>query len=376
MFNAKHIIGGISVSLFLWACSDSATSEQEITSLSPEDSIESSSSTDSIEQSSESQPTESSSSEEAFSSSSSQDPESSSSQISSSETSEPEPAKLDKLPFDTTGAKSDTFHYEYALKVYNDDPENISYLQEEYGENIENLVFAYEGDGYYCHIGGDATGRIGAVYTHQSPAEYALLRSGDSLLFTFAPNCTVLSFDSCTHDAGDFLTQKITIGDDIFYYGEFKASFVIAQVTDSTVIYWSISNPAYIPPEPKSFEWNKQYFNEDDTLVQFISKDTIYIEKYNVKITDGESTWVFENEVCTTSGYAAAPGATHKETCEGREKYNNDAIECIQRNMKSDVYNLYPRLCRPSTNPHYQLSSLWCILDEDLDSLISTHPRN
>ena len=63
MFNAKHIIGGISVSLFLWACSDSATSEQEITSLSPEDSIESSSSTDSIEQSSESQSTESSSSE-------------------------------------------------------------------------------------------------------------------------------------------------------------------------------------------------------------------------------------------------------------------------------------------------------------------------
>ena len=369
MFNAKHILGGISVSLFLWACSDTASSEQEITSLSPEDSIESSS-TDTIEQS-----PESSSSEETLSSSSSQDPESSSSQILSSETSEPEPAKLDKLPFDTTGAKSDTFHYEYALKAYKDDSLNISFLQEDYGENIENLVFAYEGDGYYCHIGGDATGRIGAVYTHQSPAEYALLRSGDSLLFTFAPNCTVLSFDSCTPDAGDFLTQKITIGDDIFYYGEFKASFVIAQVTDSTVIYWSIRNPAYIPPEPQSFEW-KKYFNEDDTLVQFISKDTIYIAKYNVKITDGEDTWIFENEVCTTSGYAVAPGTPSKEACEGREKYNNDAIECIQRNMKSDVYNLYPRLCRPSTNPHYQLSSLWCILDEDLDSLISTHPHN
>ena len=369
MFNAKHILGGISVSLFLWACSDTASSEQEITSLSPEDSIESSS-TDTIEQS-----PESSSSEETLSSSSSQDPESSSSQISSSGTSESESQKLDKLPFDTTGVKSDTFHYEHALKFYTDEELDISDLQQEYGENIDDLVMVTEGDGYFCHIGGDATGRIGAVYAQQTPADYALITRGDSLLFTYAENCSVLSFDSCSNDNADIYPQKITIGDDVFYYGEFKASFVIVQLTDSTLIKWSIRNPAYIPPEPQSFEW-KKYFNEDDTLVQFISKDTIYIEKYNVKITDGEDTWIFENEVCTTSGYTTAPGTPRKEACEGREKYNNDAIKCIQRNMKSDAYDLYPRLCRPSTNPHYQLHSLWCILDKDLDSLISTHPRN
>ena len=369
MFNAKHILGGISVSLFLWACSDTASSEQEITSLSPEDSIESSS-TDTIEQS-----PKSSSSEETLSSSSSQDPESSSSQISSSGTSESESQKLDKLPFDTTGVKSDTFHYEHALKFYTDEELDISDLQQEYGENIDDLVMVTEGDGYFCHIGGDATGRIGAVYAQQTPADYALITRGDSLLFTYAENCSVLSFDSCSNDNADIYPQKITIGDDVFYYGEFKASFVIVQLTDSTLIKWSIRNPAYIPPEQQSFEW-KKYFNEDDTLVQFISKDTIYIEKYNVKITDGEDTWIFENEVCTTSGYTTAPGTPRKEACEGREKYNNDAIKCIQRNMKSDAYDLYPRLCRPSTNPHYQLHSLWCILDKDLDSLISTHPRN
>ena len=376
MKNTLAILTAAAATLIV-ACDGSSSSEQitlaedtEIsssvsdtaTSSSSEKSPEISSSSTISSSSQETSSSEAISSSEAVSSSEAL----SSSEISSSD-SAPKIVKLEALPFDTTGIKPDTLHYTHLLDEDFDEID-LRYYKREFGENLENYIFVTEGDGHYCHVGTGSAGGLGDyqnVYTVQLPSDCILMVHEDSLLFTNIGNCTALNWDSCrTHDAEYAYTQKIMVGDDTFYYGEFEKILLLVQVTDSTITNWEKKKSSYTPPAPKKFEWNKSNF-EGDTLVTFISDDTIYIEKYNLKITDNEDTWIFGDEICTTLGYKRDAGMTDEESCYAGAKYHNAAIECRQRNLGITSPRIFPSICRPHT---LQDPYLWCILDEPLES--------
>ena len=276
---------------------------------------------------------------------------------------------MDKLPFDTTGIDPDTLHYTYILDEFKDETV-LDYYKTEYGENLEYYVLVTVGDGHYCHIGSGSAGGQGDyqnVYTTQTPAEYIFMENRDSLLFTYVENCATLSWDGCHESkSNNAFMQKIMVGNDTFYYSELEKLLQLAKVTDSSVIVWekkTSSNES--TTAAKKFAWNKSYF-ENDTLVKFISDDTIFIEKYNLKITANENTWIFGDEVCSTLGYQKAPDMTKEESCKALETYHNDAIKCRQKNLNITNPYLFPSLCRPDEGKK-SFMNIWCILDEDLE---------
>jgi hypothetical protein len=144
---------------------------------------------------------------------------------------------------------------------------------------------------------------------------------------------------------------------------------MLVKLTDSTVTVWTISNPSYNPPPAVDGPtgWPKSFF-EGNSLVTFVGDDpnsdyvdTIYIEKYNVKITDYESTWIFENETCTDRGYKKTPEMGSDESCYARIKYHNESKACIKRNLGTASF---VRLCRPQKDV-YASWKVWCILDQE-----------
>jgi hypothetical protein len=303
---------------------------------------------------------------------------------------------MDTLPFDTTGVWQKILHYSHlpdhatdeADRKYKDydnlyDGDVLRYYMEEYteselddlkkryGNKLEYYVVVTEGDGHQClfHSGSaGANGTIMYAYTTPFPEHYILMEHEDSLLFTNLDYCSSLNWDAC-HDHGNeyAYTKKIMVGNDTFYYSELEKRLQLAKVTDSSVIVWekkTSSNES--TTTAKKFAWNKSYF-ENDTLVKFISDDTIFIEKYNLKITANEDTWIFGDEVCSTLGYKRAPGMTEEESCEALETCHNEAIKCRQKNLNITNPNLFPSLCRPDESKK-SFVNIWCILDEDLES--------
>lgn len=390
MFKVQNTLAILTASaaMLIMACDGTATSEEillpqeaEISSSSI-DSTASSSSVDSATGNS-SQGSGASSSSEAISSSS-QEPSSSvesSSQAASSD-SGAQITKMDKLPFDTTGLTPEILHYIYLLdEIKNDtslgnNESYVNYYKTEYGDSLESLAFVTVGDGHYCHVGTGTAGGLGDfqnVYTTSGPADYIIMERNDSLLVSNLFYCTSLNWDAC-HDHGNeyAYTKKIMVGNDTFYYGEFEAIYLLVQVTDSTIINWEKRNPSYSYELPvrKKFEWDKSDF-ENDTMVAFISDDTIFIEKYNLKITDAEDTWIFGDEVCSTSTahYTKDPGMTGEQACEAAEEYHNEAIKCRQRNLNIPYPRLFPSICRPNRSP--KSNEIWCILDETLESRLT-----
>lgn len=303
----------------------------------------------------------SSSEELAVSSSSQETPGSSSSEepITSS-------SSEDQLPFDTAGVTFEIYGYEHYA-------EN----EPEYGENTKNVVSGEQKNYSSCYVKEVPNGEVGVTYMATGYwMDWVLIAHEDSLLFSDVQNCSTYVWGDCREDEYAY-TKKITVGGDVFYYGEFEKILMLVQLTDSTVSVWQKRNPSYTvqPQVDTSLHtgWKKSYF-ENDSLVTFVGDDsssayvdTIFIEKYNVKITGSQSTWIFKNETCTTKGYESASDATPEESCKGYGKYHNDAIKCIQRNMgvSSDVF---PRLCRP-LGVASQYSGVWCILDKEKEDL-------
>ena len=387
MFKVQNTLAILTASaaMLIMACDGTATSEEillpqeaEISSSSI-DSTASSSSIDSAAGKS-SQGSKVSSSSQATSSPASSSQASSSSVESSSQASSSDSydliTRMGKLPFDTTGVIPEVLHYTYLLDEFESitDPEQkeryLNSYRQQFGDSLQYYILVTEGDGHYCRIGTGIAGGQGDyqnAYIAEIPSDCILIVHEDALLFTNVSNCTSLSWDACYHHGTEYAyTNKIIVGNDTFYYGEFQKIFLLIQVTDSTITNWSIKNPSYEPPAAKKFAWNKSYF-ENDTLVKFISDDTIFIEKYNLKITANEDTWIFGDEVCSTLGYKKAPGMTDEESCEALETYHNEAIKCRQKNLNITNPNLFPSLCRPDKSKK-SFVNIWCILDEELEN--------
>lgn len=372
MFKVQNTLAILTASaaMLIMACDGTATSEEI---LLPQESETNSSSIDSTASSSsiDSAAGKSSQGSEVSSSSQATSSPASSSQAASSD-SGAQITKMDKLPFDTTGIDPDTLHYTYILDEFKDETV-LDYYKTEYGENLEYYVLVTVGDGHYCHIGSGSAGGQGDyqnVYTTQTPAEYIFMENRDSLLFTYVENCATLSWDGCHESkSNNAFMQKIMVGNDTFYYSELEKLLQLAKVTDSSVIVWekkTSSNES--TTTAKKFAWNKSYF-ENDTLVKFISDDTIFIEKYNLKITANEDTWIFGDEVCSTLGYKKVPGMTDEESCKALETFHNEAIKCRQRNLNIPYPRLFPSICRPNSSP--KSNEIWCILDETLESRLT-----
>ena len=293
--------------------------------------------------------------------------ESSSSEVHAVSSSSPETlgssSSEGQLPFDTVGATFEIYGYER----YGSD-------MQEYGENSKNVVMVEQKNFSSCYVKEVPNGEVGVTYMATgSPMDWLLIAREDSLLMSDVQNCSTYVWGDCRKDEYAY-TQKISVGEEVFYYGEFEKNLMLVQLTDSTVSVWYKKNPSYVVPQAqidtnRHSGWKKSLF-ENDSLVTFVGDDsssafvdTIFIEKYNVKITNVQNTWIFENETCTSLGYKAAPGITPEESCMAAGKYRNDAIKCIQRNMgvSSDVF---PRLCRPYGVAN-QYMGVWCILDSN-----------
>ena len=374
----KFLLMGAVAGMFA-ACSDSSSTQvtqQELLENSDEisssdEAVESSSSeksTSSSSQKAEGKEGKSSAKESVESSSSENAEESSSSEESTSSSSQYQVPRLDKLPFDTTGVEFEIFAYESF-----DGDDTL-----EYGENTKYIVIAEQTNYASCHVTEVPEGRVGTVYMSSGwPSVYTLIEQNDSLLFADVMYCsTTYGWGDCRDDEFAY-TQKIMVGDEVFYYGEFEKRLLLIQLTDSTVSKWIGYNPSYVPPPQNTTMgttgWKKSWF-DGDTLVKFVGDDpsadnvdTIYIEKYSLKITDNQNTWIFENETCTGLGYKASPEMSSEESCYAYAKYRNAAIECIQRNMGTPS-NVYPRLCRP-LNAATSSYDIWCILDKELSEV-------
>jgi len=188
----------------------------------------------------------------------------------------------------------------------------------------------------------------------------------DSLLFTNVRDCSGWNWNAC-RESKDAYFEKIKVGDEYFYYGRFEQLQELIHLTDSTIVIWKKEENA--PKSPSKFEWKKEDF-ENDSLVTFLSSDTIYIEKYNVKITDDARTWVFENETCTSMNYVVDSTKSKSENCTAYGEYKNSSIRCIQKNMNvPSIDDVYPNLCRPMKR-EYMDGAVWCILDETLEDYV------
>ena len=351
----KFLMAGIAACLFA-ACDESTSSqapEQEevvaVESSSGDDSIVSSSGTESsssenVAGSSATDPAASSSSQEAQTSSASQEEATSSATV-ISESSSSEESKLpqyDKLPFDTTGVKPDVYDFVPVdtgakQETYKYEPIDESYYTS-YGENAKNIRWVYPRDYEgYCYIVDEPNGEYGGGFMSTSAyLERVVIVQDDSLLYADLYECS------------DYLK--------------------LVQLTDSTVSEWTVKNPSYVAPVVESHSgWPKSMF-ADDALVTFVGDDpnsdyadTLYIEKYNVKITDGENTWIFENDTCTERGYSPASDLSASESCSGYIKYHNESKACIKRNLGTASF---VRLCRPQKDV-YASWKVWCILDQE-----------
>ena len=310
--------------------------------------------------------TESPSSEASVISSSSQDvTESSSSEELPLQDTTAEKTHFDKLPFDTTGVEPEIYHYGPLIE-----DEDSLFHKELFGDKINNASWVLPENNGYCYTIDEPEGELGGGYITNGPDQYIIIEQNDSLLLSDSRNCTTYDWGDC-HDDKYAYTQKITVGADTFYYGEFESLLVLYKLTDSTITQWTVKNPSYVPPAQDTTRhgWAKRWF-EEDSMVTFVGAnpnsdfvDTIFIEKYNLKITNLETTWIFENVTCTKLGYVAAPGITPAESCKAYIDHYNEGAKCIQRNMGLSKYK-FARLCRPE--PHrYRQSDVWCILDAE-----------
>lgn len=384
----KFLMMGAVAGMFV-ACGDSDSSqapEQETASL------ESSSSEDSENSSSSLSKEESSSAAESATdslangsemssavqdgSSSSQDSGAGTSSEIAAESSSSESSKVpryDKLPFDTTGVKPDVYDFVPVdtgakQETYKYEPIDESYYTS-YGENAKNIRWVYPRDYEgYCYIIDEPNGEYGGGFMSTSAyLERVVIVQDDSLLYADLYECSDYVWDGCRNSKDAYLA-KIKIGDDVYYYREFEDELKLVQLTDSTVSEWTVKNPSYVAPVVESHSgWPKSMF-ADDALVTFVGDDpnsdyadTLYIEKYNVKITDGENTWIFENDTCTERGYSPASDLSASESCSGYIKYHNESKACIKRNLGTASF---VRLCRPQKDV-YASWKVWCILDQE-----------
>ena len=347
-----------SVAAALFACGDSDSSSQAPGQDIPQVGSESSSSQDSVESSSSEQTEASSSSEEPTISSSSE---------------ESKLPQYDKLPFDTTGVKPDVYDFVPVdtgakQETYKYEPIDESYYAS-YGENAKNIRWVYPRDYEgYCYIIDEPNGEYGGGFMSTSAyLERVVIVQDDSLLYADLYECSDYVWDGCRNSKDAYLA-KIKVGEDIFYYRKFEDELKLVQLTDSTVSEWTVKNPSYVAPVVESHSgWPKSMF-ADDALVTFVGDDpnsdyadTLYIEKYNVKITDGENTWIFENDTCTERGYSPASDLSASESCSGYIKYHNESKACIKRNLGTASF---VRLCRPQKDV-YASWKVWCILDQE-----------
>ena len=368
----NFLMAGVVACLFA-ACGDSDSSQ------APEQgenaALESSSGDASIISSSGTESSSSSSSQESQTSSSSQEEATSSATV-ISESSSSEESKLpqyDKLPFDTTGVKPDVYDFVPVdtgakQETYKYEPIDESYYTS-YGENAKNIRWVYPRDYEgYCYIVDEPNGEYGGGFMSTSAyLERVVIVQDDSLLYADLYECSDYVWDGCRNSKYAYLA-KIKVGDDVYYYREFEDELKLVQLTDSTVSEWTVKNPSYVAPVVESHSgWPKSMF-ADDALVTFVGDDpnsdyadTLYIEKYNVKITDGENTWIFENDTCTERGYSPTSDLSASESCSGYIKYHNESKACIKRNLGTASF---VRLCRPQKDV-YASWKVWCILDQE-----------
>ena len=240
---------------------------------------------------------------------------------------------FDKLPFDTTGVEPDIYHYGPLLE-----DEDSTYFKEIFGEKVKDAFWVQPEDDGYCYTIDEPEGELGGGYITNAPYQYIIIEQNDSLLFTEYQYCSTYEWGDCHRDEYAY-SQKITVGADTFYYGVYESLLILNKLTDSTITQWTVKNPSYVPPAQDTtiHGWKKSWF-EDDSMVTFVGAnpnsdyvDTIFIEKYNLKITDFEKTWIFENETCTKLGYKAAPGITPAESCRAFIEHYNEGAKCIQR---------------------------------------------
>jgi hypothetical protein len=327
--------------LALFACDDDTNSIQALPQDLPQVGMVSSSSEKTVISSSLQGSVESSSSEETVSQSS----------------------VSDTLPFDTTGVKPQYISYTI-------DPDTFSIeTREKAGPYLGHYITVEEDVEATCtvmHIyenGKIATGLFG----YHDVSNCVLVVRDDSLMFSNVENCRkVPIWGSCYNS--EAYSRKIMVGNDVFYFGESKTQLQLTQLTDSTITIWLTANPSYEPKKSSSPNtWKKSDF-EGDSMVTFVENkvnpnyvDTIFIDKYGVKITDWSSTWIFENETCTTKDFVYDTTRTPEEQCKDWENYRNGFVDCTARNMNLPE-GVYPRLCRPTKIDD---RSVWCILDGD-----------
>lgn len=354
------------VALALFACDDDSNSFQapeqdpsqvgtesssseasEICSSSLETSVESSSSQNSAESSSSQQSAESSSSEESVL------------QSSASET----------LPFDTTGIRPQLIKYTIEPDTFSNE------TREKAGQFLGHYITVEEDVEATCtvmHV--YESGKIVTdLFGYHDVSNCVLVVRDDSLMFSNVENCRkVPIWGSCYNS--EAYSRKIMVGNDVFYFSESKTQLQLTQLTDSTITIWLTANPSYEPKTSSSpHTWKKSDF-EGDSMVTFVENkvdpnyvDTIFIDKYGVKITDWSSTWIFENETCTTKDFVYDTTRTPRDQCKDWEKHRNSFVDCTARNMKTPE-DVYPRLCRPTKIDHY---SVWCILDSEKPTELS-----
>ena len=348
------------VALALFACDDDSNSFQAPEQDPPQVGTKSSSS-EATEISSSSLETsvESSSSQNSAASSSSQDV----AESSSSEESVLQSSASETLPFDTTGIRPQ-------LIKYTIDPDTFSNeTREKAGQFLGHFITTDEIVNPYCmvmHV--YENGKIVTDYMGvRDVSNCVLVVREDSLMFSNIRNCRNLPiWGSCQN--AEAYSRKIKVGDDEYYFGVSEKQLQLTQLTDSTMTIWIAANPSYEPKETTPSTWKKSVFEKDTMVTSVANKvdssyvDTISIKKYGLTITDWGSTWIFENETCTTEDFVRDAARTPEEQCKDWENYRNSFVDCTARNMKTPK-GVYPRLCRPSKIDHY---TVWCILDSEM----------
>ena len=291
-----------------------------------------------------------------------------SAESSSSEESVLQSSVSETLPFDTTGIKPQYIKYTV-------DPDTFSNeTREKAGQFLGHYITTDEIVNPYCmvmHV--YESGKIVTDYMGvREVSNCVLVVREDSLMFSNIQKCrNVPIWGSCQN--AEAYSRKIKVGDDEYYFGVSEKQLQLTQLTDSTMTIWIATNPSYEPKETTPSTWKKSVFEKDTMVTSVANKvdpsyvDTISIKKYGLTITDWGSTWIFENETCTTKDFVHDTTRTPRDQCKDWEKHRNSFVDCTARNMKTPK-GVYPRLCRPTK---IKDSSVWCILDSEMPTELS-----
>lgn len=246
---------------------------------------------------------------------------------------------FDSLPIDTAMA---FLNYSFYRPVDSTDNRKA-------GVDVVDNLYYFSPDGMCYMVKSDDGYSHGTFLDSYAGLYMYLMINGDSLFLGRQESCVGHMWGDCTAmDSYDGYYHELVLNDQVvehFYYADYPKYKKLLQIDSTHIRIWT---------QNVSFScWADAYIKES-SIAEKINCDSLYIEKYNLIIT--ETDWIFENETCRSSFATRARQFLSSEACAAYVDDINNISDCKKRNLNAtDI----PTLCSGTNDVG------WCINYQD-----------